>query len=342
LPDAGVDAGLDAAIDASLPGLTGCPDLDGGGENCCTSNEVPGGTFYVSYDGISGNFKTKEGQATLTGFRLDRFEVTVGRFRQFYRFLQERADAGWAPPVGSGKHTHLNGGQGLVDRAVDGGAAFESGWQSGWDDEVTSAAIRTSFKTCLGATWTDADSSADDRPINCVTWAQAYAFCIWDGGFLPAEAEWNYASAGGSEQRLYPWSPSLSAQQAMWSPDAGYDQNVDCSQANFLYGQQCNPGGAQGVGLTSHVDGGDSRWLQADMAGNVFEWTLDYYPSDYFTHWQCRDCAVLSVADGGPQIRVQRGGAYLSQNYTLVAAYRGSSPVDIPTGEGGFRCAREP
>ena len=48
------------------------------------------------------------------------------------------------------------------------------------------------------ATWTNTEGSQENLPINGVNWYEAYAFCIWDGGFLPSEAEWVYAAAGGS------------------------------------------------------------------------------------------------------------------------------------------------
>lgn len=44
--------------------------------------------------------------------------------------------------------------------------------------------------------------------MNCLTWYEAMAFWVWDGGYLATEAEWNYASMEGSQQRVYPWSNS--------------------------------------------------------------------------------------------------------------------------------------
>ena len=62
-------------------------------------------------------------------------------------------------------------------------------------------------------------SDAVQRGVEAESWYDAYAFCIWDGGFLPSEAELEYAAAGGSQQREYPWGstdPGTDSQHAIY------------------------------------------------------------------------------------------------------------------------------
>ena len=137
----------------------------------------------------------------MSGFRLDKYLATVGRFRAFVA----ASVAGWVPAAGSGKHVHLNGGQGLVN---SGGAGYEPGWDP--TDTLELATTSADWMARLNCepsfhTWTDIPGQNESLPINCVDWYEAYAFCIWDGGFLPSEAEWEDAAAGGAEQRAYPW-----------------------------------------------------------------------------------------------------------------------------------------
>ena len=198
------DAGSDAASDSSTAptscqtsgdGLTNC---GASSESCCTSLDVPGGTYYRTYTSSGSGATGLADPATVSGYRLDKYLVTVGRFRRFVDAWN--GGAGYAPPAGSGKHAHLNGGQGLANAGS--GMTYEPGWVPSDNSNV---APTNANLTCGVSTWTDAAGSQENLPINCVNWPEAYAFCIWDGGFLPSEAEWEYAAAGGSQQREYPW-----------------------------------------------------------------------------------------------------------------------------------------
>jgi formylglycine-generating enzyme len=68
--------------------------------------------------------------ATVSSFRLDKYLVTVGRFRQFVTAWNRGAD--WLPTAGSGKHSHVNGGMGL--NATGGG--YEPGWMASDDANI--------------------------------------------------------------------------------------------------------------------------------------------------------------------------------------------------------------
>jgi formylglycine-generating enzyme required for sulfatase activity len=279
---------------------------------------VPGGTFFRSYDGVSTNGASKDYPATISAVSVDEYEVTVGRFR---RFVAAEV-AGWRPSAGSGKHTELASGKGLND-------GTEAGWDASWTSNIATTSDEwSSFLACdapgsteTDATWTASVGPNEDHPINCVDWYEAYAFCIWDGGFLPTEAEWNYTAAGGSDQRVYPWSsPSTST-------------TLDCKHADYSTswpGQACAKG-TNVVGAESPV--GDGKWGHADLAGNVFEWTLDW---DAPYSASCDDCANLASGE----YRVIRGGSFDGQAVCLLNSLRETSIPDGRSTGVGFRCAR--
>ena len=261
-------------------------------ENCCTSLLVPGGSFYRSYDGVM--FTDPSFPATVSTFWLDKYEVTGGRWANFnWAWF-----TGWRPAAGAGKHTHLNGGSGLANSAEPG---FESGWDPAWDRNATP----------IGGVGLE----VSPYPYRGANWYEAYAFCIWDGGFLPSEAEWNYAAAGGAEQRVYPWSVPPSSTMLD-------STRVGCNAV--FAGCSYLPVGS--------IAAGNGRWGHADLAGSVEEWTLDAYLSPYVV--PCDNCAHLA---SDPSTRVARGGdsnlLFLGHPERLSTSFRHMNGS-------GFRCAR--
>jgi formylglycine-generating enzyme required for sulfatase activity len=316
------------------------------GETCCQSVVVPGGSFYRSYDGISTitTPATDENQdccthkafaATLSPFRLDRYEVTLGRFRQFVSAVV----GGYLPPAGSGKHTHLNGGNGLNNSSSAGNT--EQGWQTAWNGNMaTTQAGWNSNLTCPAPagvafnfpTWTPSVGSSENLPINCVNWYEAYAFCIWDGGFLPSQAEWNFAASGGSEQRVYPWSNPPS------------NQGTACGYVN-TFGDICSgspaPVGAQ--------PSGDGKYLQKDLSGNVAEWVIDNF-GGYGPMFptSCNDCAALPAFGVSDNRLYLGGGIYIpitgatADTDTILSSNNFFDASTLRDQNIGVRCARSP
>ncbi|MCL2449838.1 MAG: SUMF1/EgtB/PvdO family nonheme iron enzyme [Polyangiaceae bacterium] len=313
------------SCETSAPGVSDC---GAGGESCCTSIEVPGGTYNRTYDNAGSGPTGEAYPASVSGFRMDAYLVTVGRFRAFVAAWS--GGAGYLPPAGSGKHAHLNAGQGLASSTAGSQASFEAGWDAtDWNANI--APTDANLASCPPySTWTPAPGSQESLPIDCVNWWEAYAFCIWDGGFLPSEAEWEYVAAGGAQEREYPWGtatpgtacPGTGCDYAIYDCDYP-DGSGDCAGLDNLA-----PVGtaAMGAGLWGHLD----------LEGEVWQWTLDWF--DDYASGPCTDCANVS----GASTKVDRGSFFASVPSYLFPSLRYALAPDARGNNIGFRCARAP
>ena len=278
--------------------------------SCCETAAVPGAPFPMGRgtgpDAFASGQPDEQPEHTATPlpFNLDVFEVTVGRFRRFLAGYP-----GNRPAAGAGAHA------GIVN----------SGWQTAWNAELAddSYFFGIDLKCSNRATWTDQAGSGENRPINCLSYYAAFAFCAWDGGFLPTEAEWELAAAGGSDNRLYPWGSQ--------APDKTRTA-VDCS-----YGANYPTCEFDDIPFVGKLPMGAARYGHLDMAGSMYEWTLDAYNATYYggAGQTCNNCANLSGT-----MRVRRGGSWLS-NLEEVRAVRRSAVAPADRDEdSGVRCAR--
>jgi formylglycine-generating enzyme required for sulfatase activity len=295
-------------------------------ESCCISLEVPGGTFSTFPGAVPSSIST---------FRLDKYDVTVGRFRQF---VAAWYGAGWTPAAGSGKHVHVNGGQGLVnlDVAASAGTVYEPGWLPSDDSSV--APLDTTLVGAASApddTWTAVVSTNENLPLNGVSWYEAYAFCIWDGGFLPSQVEWEYAASGGDEQRTYPWGetdPGTANAYAIYA-----DPMNNCYYPTL---GRCDFNNVTNIAPVGTASAGGGRWGQLDLSGNVMQWSLDFGPPHMVTAPPivCVDC-VYFLGDDYANL----GGYFYGPKWELVSSglFVGGAPTNRDDAV-GFRCARTP
>ncbi len=182
-----------------------------------------------------------------------------------------------------------------------------------------------------------ADGAMSTHPVTGVTWFGAAAYCQWRGARLPTNAEWEMAAAwdpDSGEKSRYPWGNEF-------DPTAANFCDVNCDAHSFA-----DPESDDGFARTAPVGSfpaGESKLGAMDMAGNVWEWVLDWFDEDYYD-LLIEEGVFPVVNPGGPETsdrRVVRGGSWFDTGNFTSSVFRAGVDPTLSDDTLGFRCAAD-
>lgn len=281
-------------------------------------------------------------QVQLNDFYMDEHEVTVGQYLEFvkatgYKTVAEY-DVNWEElkkqlPAGTPKPS---------DAMLKAGAMlFQYAPKHTPKDNLSNW-----WSYVQGANWKNPDGmnpelkSILNYPVTQVAWYDAMAYAKWANKRLPTEAEYEYAMRAGINNSMYPWGNDVLHNTA--------------NKGNFLQGEfpYTNTGADGFKGLAPVKSFPANAYGLYDIAGNVWEWTLDWYGADYYK--QLKSTNTVSVNPNGPKKtkeiynlhatnKVVRGGSFLCHD-NWCSGYRNARRMRLSPDSGmqhlGFRCVR--
>lgn len=296
---------------------------------------IPGGTFQMG----SNLHYPEEGpvhEVTVGGFWMDQCQVTNADFRKFveatgYVTFSERPPD---PALYPGARPEM---------MVTGSVVFRKPHHR--------VDLRNHYNWWTyveGANWRHPEgpgSSLKGRaqhPVVHVAWEDVEAYANWIGKQIANEAEWEFAARGGLDGKVYCWGDEFAPGDKMMA---------NTWQGEFPVENRRKDGFERTAPVGSFPPNGYGLY---DMAGNVWEWTSDWYED---RHQAARPCCASATVEAreksyDPRMpgiaiprKVLKGGSFLcAPNYCLRyrPAARIAHPVDTGTCHIGFRCIVRP
>jgi len=199
-----------------------------------------------------------------------------------------------------------------------------------------------------GASWLHPEGARStlegraDHPVVHVAFEDADAYATWADLSLPTEAEWELAARGGLEGATYVWGDE---------PESPGERLANYWHGDFPW--RAEPGSGSTTPVGSYPA---NAYGLFDMAGNVWEWTGDWYTSQHAED-ASKPCCVPTNPRGGSEAasldpaqsqfriprRVIKGGSFLcADSYCMRYRPAARRPQMVDTGMShiGFRCVR--